>query len=102
MTEEESFSIKRAMDFRPNRLFKDFMIGLRLCLIICFLGASVLGVLWLKEKLIPRDKPTPDVTTVSDGGTANIDKSQKTVNQTNMPLSTIFSFGSTGKVNSKD
>ncbi len=99
---EEPFSLQKALDFRPNRLFKDFMIGLRLCLIVLFLGASVLGFVWMKQKLFPKDKPTPDVTTVSEGGTANIDKSQKTVNQTNMPLSTIFSFGSTGKVNSKD
>lgn len=81
-----------------RRLGKTLGLLIQMAIIILFLGTAVLGVLWIKEKLMPSVKPpAPDVIdVVAETAELQIDKSSKTVNNTFFPLSSIF--GSTGKV----
>lgn len=80
---------------------KAFVLGFWMIVLITIVASMAWGGLSLYKMFKPVPL-TPDVTTVAEGGTANIDKSTVNVNTTNMPLSTLLNFGSHGKTNNKE
>lgn len=61
-----------------------------------------MGAVWIKERFFGKaHRPRPDVIT-TETGNVQVDKSATTVNVTEMPLSNLFRFGSTGKGTGKN
>ncbi len=95
---EEQWDWRRAFSVTPNRAGKDHILMVRIVIWLCMWGLIIYGGLCLFG-ILNGNKQTPDVITAD---TANVDKSNKTVNETYLPLSNLFSFGSKGKVYSSE
>lgn len=94
---DEQWSWKRAVSVSPNRVGKDHVLMFRMILWLVIWSIAIYGAIALFQKF--QHKPTPDITTVAEGGTANVDKSSTNVVHNHFPLTDIFSFGSKSKIN---
>ena len=98
MLEKEPWSWKRWFGgfIEGGRYGKDLAILLRMGLIIGAIVLIACGIIWTKERLFGKSTQgqTPDTITAD---TANVDKSQKTVNQTYYPFAGGFFSWLTGK-----
>lgn len=97
MPEREPWSWKRFFGgfVEGGRYGKDLAILSRQLVMIGLIVLIVFGVIWTKERLFGKStQPSPDVITAE---TANVDKSQKVVNQTYYPFAGGLFSWLTGK-----
>lgn len=79
---------------------KTLGLALNAVIYVTIISALCWGVMTVFDKFFKDEVRVPDSTTVAEGGTANIDKSNTRVTHNHFPLSDIFSFGSKNKIKS--
>lgn len=91
MSEEWSWGKWLGGFLEGRRYGKDLAIVIRVCILLAIISTTALGILWIKDKLTHKAVQTPDIVTAE---TANIDKSNRSVTETYLPLANFFGFSS--------